>query len=215
MHLADIAATGDLPVAVAADAHVSHEPLLLVCTNGKRDACCAEVGRAILSGLSVDGIAAVESSHIGGHRFAGVTLLLPWGYVHQADDAAAAAAIFDAARNGRLAMTGLRGRTGLAAPAQVAELSVRQRHGVFELDAEFDINVVDVPPMQEAAKHSPDSVSVASDTGGDASTDSAHGVRIRVGPVDVVVQVEQVCGPMRPESCGGEARASQWWRICP
>ncbi|NDB18074.1 MAG: hypothetical protein EB027_02185 [Actinobacteria bacterium] len=84
-----------------------------------------------------------------------------------------------------------------------------------EEDAEFDINVVDVPPMQEAAKHSPDSVSVASDTGGDASTDSAHGVRIRVGPVDVVVQVEQVCGPMRPESCGGEARASQWWRICP
>src|SRR4029077_12254138 len=56
------------------------EPLVLVCTHGRHDACCAERGRpraAAMSALRRDAV--WECSHLGGDRFAGNVLVLPEG----------------------------------------------------------------------------------------------------------------------------------------
>ena len=47
-------------------------PIFLVCTNGKRDACCALRGRALMTSLADrHAESAWECTHLGGHRFAG------------------------------------------------------------------------------------------------------------------------------------------------
>ena len=76
-------AAGSLP----AIGSVTREPLLLVCTHGKRDRCCAVNGRALLTSLldaaSPDQRERIwECSHVGGHRFSPVTVSLPSGAVH-------------------------------------------------------------------------------------------------------------------------------------
>jgi hypothetical protein len=54
-------------------------PLFAVCTNGRRDRCCAIVGRGVAVGLHAEfGDRVVEISHLGGHRYAGTMLVLPW-----------------------------------------------------------------------------------------------------------------------------------------
>ena len=56
-------------------------PLWLVCTNGRRDRCCAEVGRPIAAALAARWPEATwETTHLGGHRFSGTLLALPSGH---------------------------------------------------------------------------------------------------------------------------------------
>ena len=55
-------------------------PLFLVCTNGKRDKCCAKFGRPVYEALQESqGDTVWQSSHIGGHRYAPTVLFLPHG----------------------------------------------------------------------------------------------------------------------------------------
>lgn len=115
-----------------------HPPVLAVCTNGKRDACCAMRGRPLAAavaaqaqraGLSPDQV--WEVSHLGGHRFSPTAVLLPTGQMLGRLDARAAVSALQATNQGRLAMPGVgyeRGRTHLAASAQVAEIVTRYRH---------------------------------------------------------------------------------------
>ncbi len=57
------------------------EGLWLVCTNGRRDRCCAEVGRPITAALASRWPEETwETTHLGGHRFAGTLLALPSGH---------------------------------------------------------------------------------------------------------------------------------------
>lgn len=87
--------------------------VLLVCTNSRRDACCALRGRPAVAELSATRPGRVwESSHLGGHRFAPTVLSLPDGFVFGGPGAT------------RLDLASCRGRTALAAPAQAAELAV-------------------------------------------------------------------------------------------
>ncbi len=55
---------------------VMPDPLLLICTHGTRDACCARLGVPLLHHPS-EGRTRLEVSHLGGHRFAPVLLALP------------------------------------------------------------------------------------------------------------------------------------------
>lgn len=115
----------------------STDPVLFVCTNGKRDVCCAVQGRSLVSALAADGelAAAVwESSHQGGHRFAPVAILLPHGYSYGRLTAAAATEVVQAARRGELSVTGLRGRTSLPRTAQAAEVIIRRSYDVRGID---------------------------------------------------------------------------------
>ena len=66
------------------------DPIFLVCTNGKRDACCALRGRALMTALAADHAERIwECTHLGGHRFAGNLVCLPDGIIYgrvSADD---------------------------------------------------------------------------------------------------------------------------------
>jgi hypothetical protein len=130
---------GELP----ALGRISREPALFICTNGRRDTCCALKGRSLVSGLLTSGAGEAdqthiwESSHQGGHRFAPVAVLLPYGYVYGRLTPATATEVIGAAERGELALSGLRGRSSLPRTAQAAELIVRRSyslHGAEDLD---------------------------------------------------------------------------------
>ncbi|WP_069163662.1 sucrase ferredoxin [Nocardia altamirensis] len=105
-----------------------HDPLVLVCAHGKRDQCCALLGRPIAAELATKYPGQVwESSHTGGHRFAPALVLLPSGFTYGRLDSAAAVAMVEAARRGEVALTGLRGRSCHRPIEQVAEVAVREQ----------------------------------------------------------------------------------------
>jgi hypothetical protein len=114
------------------------DPLLLVCTNSKRDVCCALEGRPVADSLAADpaySSRVLEVSHLGGHRFAATALLLPTGHAFGRLDPASARAVLDAAAVGDLArLEHHRGRTSLPQPAQSAETAVRAAVGITALD---------------------------------------------------------------------------------
>ena len=105
----------------------SDRPAALVCTHGGRDSCCAVFGRPVLTALNGRSDLDVwECSHLGGHRFAGNLLMLPSGLLYGRVDAGTAAGLADAELAGRIVTPLLRGRCGLAAVEQAAEILVRQ-----------------------------------------------------------------------------------------
>jgi hypothetical protein len=55
--------------------------LWLVCTNGARDRCCAEIGRPVTAALAARWPEGTwETTHLGGHRFSGTLMALPSGH---------------------------------------------------------------------------------------------------------------------------------------
>lgn len=106
---------------------------VLVCTHGRRDACCGSTGEAMRERLSgrleapdVDGATRVwRVSHTGGHRFAPTVLTFPDGYAwaHLDDGTAAALALRSVEPSALLGHC--RGSAALArGPAQVADVAV-------------------------------------------------------------------------------------------
>ncbi|MGO1053478.1 sucrase ferredoxin [Crossiella sp. CA198] len=112
------------------------EPLLLVCTNGRRDRCCTQLGRPIAEELDRGFRPAVwECSHLGGHRFAPTGLVLPTGYSYGRLDLATAQAALLGARKGQVEIVGLRGRSTWSRRGQAAELAVREVSAELDPDA--------------------------------------------------------------------------------
>lgn len=121
-------------------------PVLLVCTNGKRDRCCAELGRPIVAEMATlhpDDV--WECTHTGGHRFAPTGLVLPTGYTYGRLDLTSAQELMVEARLGRVYTGGCRGRSTWSKEGQVAELAVR------ELTGERDPDALTVRPSPDAA----------------------------------------------------------------
>ncbi len=115
-------------------------PLLMVCTNGRRDVCCALRGRPVAAALAaVHGEAVWECTHLGGHRFAPTAVLLPTGYAYGGLDVAAGARLLSRAD---VVTDGCRGRSTWPPAGQVAELAVRARVGDPDPDA-LDVVAVD------------------------------------------------------------------------
>lgn len=105
-------------------------PLLLVCTNGRRDACCALRGRPAAAALAAAHPEAVwECTHTSGHRFAPTGVLLPTGYHYGRLDAAFGAHLLRRAAEGHVVVERCRGRSPYRPADQVAELAVRERTG--------------------------------------------------------------------------------------
>jgi hypothetical protein len=91
-------------------------PLLIVCTNGKRDQCCAIEGisliRSIRSTLRPDLQDQVwEGTHLGGHRFAPTALYLPGNLTLGRLSSSAAIGLLE---RGEIASSFIRGRTHLS-----------------------------------------------------------------------------------------------------
>lgn len=106
------------------------EPLFGVCTHGRHDACCAELGRPVAAALSAAHPEHTwEISHIGGDRFAANVLVLPDGLYYGRVGPENAAALGTRHRAGHLDLALLRGRSRFPFPVQVAEVAVRRETG--------------------------------------------------------------------------------------
>ncbi|WP_371499634.1 sucrase ferredoxin [Kitasatospora sp. NBC_00374] len=102
------------------------DPIALVCTNGRRDQCCAVLGRPLAAELASAGHAEVwEVTHLGGHRFSPTMLVLPFGYAYGRLSGAAAKEVLTATANGHTVPEWSRGRSCWERPGQAAEQAVR------------------------------------------------------------------------------------------
>ncbi len=117
------------------------EPILLVCTNGRRDVCCAVRGRPVALEAAAGNPGRVwEASHTGGHRFAPTGVLLPHGATLARLDAELCTELLERAATDQLPEGVLgprhdRGRSALTAPEQAAESHVRHEAGITDLGA--------------------------------------------------------------------------------
>jgi hypothetical protein len=121
-------------------------PLYLVCTNGRRDVCCGRAGRELVRGLAPElGDRLLETTHVGGHRFAPNLVCLPHGLVYGRLDLASARRAIRAYERGCVELDHLRGRSALTPEAQAADYFARRATGRLALDddpaAELDIRV--------------------------------------------------------------------------
>ena len=100
--------------------------LLLVCTNGSRDRCCAKFGMPLYRTLSEQAPELVwRSSHLGGHRFAPVMAWLPYGVYYGRVPLEACSRILADIEAGELTLEYFRGRSTFPKPAQIAESLLR------------------------------------------------------------------------------------------
>jgi hypothetical protein len=111
------------------------ESVHLVCTNGRHDPCCADLGRPVARALEEAGVPEVwESSHVGGDRFAANVVCLPSGaYFGRVEPESAAALIADHGR-GVLWLDHYRGRSSAPPLLQSAEIFARRHLDERRLD---------------------------------------------------------------------------------
>ncbi len=137
--LADVA---DATEGIAANAEPgvgwsrADQAVFLVCTNGRHDQCCANLGRPLVRELRQSSWAEQvwESSHVGGDRFAANVVALPQGLYFGRVDPSVAPTLLGALDHGRLDLERFRGRTSLSFAQQAVEHFVR---------LEFDVDGID------------------------------------------------------------------------
>lgn len=165
-----------------------HDPIVLVCTHAKRDACCAERGVSVaraVAGLEPD--ATWETSHTGGHRFAASVILLPSGAVYGFMDEVTTLEALHAARDRRVALDRFRGRSAQARHVQAAEVWVRHEYGLTGLpDVLIEETVVE---------------------------DDVALVRLRTPDEMMTIRVRRHDLDPRVKSCGGEAKPTESWQV--
>ena len=142
-------ATTPLPGAVSSapgwERHDDH--VVLVCTNGKHDSCCATFGRPVVRALrtSPSAESVWECSHIGGDRFAGNVVLLPEGVYFGRCTPESAEAMVDRYRAGQLDLDHYRGRSTLSYMHQAAEYFTRRELGLSARDAVVSVRRLGEP----------------------------------------------------------------------
>ena len=114
----------------------SVDPVVLVCTHGRRDVCCARLGRplAVLLDAQLPG-RVWETTHVGGDRFAPNVVALPDGSYHGGIAVSEVPALAEALMAGRVLPARLRGRAGLPTAAQAADVFLREHLGETSLQA--------------------------------------------------------------------------------
>jgi hypothetical protein len=180
------------------------DPMLLVCTHGRRDRCCAVDGRALARAVLETAQADVwECTHLGGHRFAPTALVLPTGYVYGRLDATGAVAAAKAAAVGEVETAQCRGRSTWSAAGQVAELAVRAATGLRDADA---LHVEpDVPGRTGAAPGNGDRGPAGPAVAEEPSRGERPVVVARDGRRWQVTVRAAACPGNRPVSCGAAA----------
>ena len=146
------------------------QPLYLVCTNGRHDQCCANLGRPVARALHAqrDGLV-WESSHFGGDRFAGNVVCLPHGLYFGRLAPEDAGRVVEAYEQGVVELAHYRGRAGEPFAAQAAEHFLRARERLLGVD---DLVVT-------AHRPQPDGVV---DVGFDGPGGRSYTVRVQVMP---------------------------------
>lgn len=148
-------AWGDLPtddhllnvLAGTAPSTPSTDPVYLICTHGRHDACCAIRGRPAAAALSAAYPTRTwECSHIGGDRFAANLVFLPHSlfYGHATDTRAIELATeYD---KGLVVPDLLRGSGAVPAPAQAAQHFARQAGLSRSVDALTPLEIHELSP---------------------------------------------------------------------
>ncbi|MFD5571773.1 sucrase ferredoxin [Streptomyces cadmiisoli] len=161
------------------------DPLALVCTNGKRDRCCALLGRPLAAELAASGVSGIwEVTHLGGHRFSPTVLVLPYGYAYGRVEAHTVKEILHGVTEGRIVVEGCRGSSAWERPGQAAELAVRAAAGELAADALSVVRTENAVRTDGAAARWEVTV---------AHTDGRHWR---------VVVAQGASLPPRPETCG-------------
>jgi hypothetical protein len=116
----------ELPEIVAPQA--SDDSLLLVCTNGQRDLCCAKFGLPLFEALRIEyGSRVWQTTHIGGHRYAPNLLCLPSGIVYGFVDPAIGVDLVAGHDIGQIQFDKIRGRSCYPPLLQAAEYFLWQQ----------------------------------------------------------------------------------------
>lgn len=113
-----------------------HGPMLLVCTHGSREVCCARYGRPVALALAADlGPMVWETTHVGGDEYAANLVLLPHGVYFGRLSPEQAVRVAERALAGDLDLDAYRGVAGRAEASQNAEWHLRRTLDETRLDA--------------------------------------------------------------------------------
>jgi hypothetical protein len=120
----------EIVTALGAPGELGHRPVVLVCTHGQHDPCCAVRGRPVAGALSEHWPESVwECAHVGGDRFAANVVVVPDGVYYGGLDAESSVTTVHEHLAGRIHAEHLRGYTTLLPPQQAAVAAVLSRFG--------------------------------------------------------------------------------------
>lgn len=109
--------------------------LYLVCTNGKRDKCCAKFGLPLYRELAAQaGEAVWQCSHIGGHMYAPTFVSLPEGHCFGHVQPGEGAIILTSLLQDKLFLHRYRGRACYPEIVQAADYFLRHRQQRFHVE---------------------------------------------------------------------------------
>lgn len=111
-------------------------PLLVVCTHGKRDRCCAKNGRPLYDAFrrETESGWVWQSTHVGGDRFAGNVVVFPQGLYYGRVEPGDTGGLLAANAAGRIDLGRYRGRAAYPFQVQAAEQAIREAEGLLGID---------------------------------------------------------------------------------
>jgi hypothetical protein len=122
---------------------------IVVCTDSRRDACCARYGfstyKALVEIADKSRFHIVQATHIGGCRFAASLLVLPQRQRYGRMTAGQTPAFLEALTRGQIFLPAYKGRTDKPEPHQVAELAAlrwAEDNKLTERDVAMDITAL-------------------------------------------------------------------------
>lgn len=173
-------------------------PRMLICTNGRRDRCCAEKGRSLLDDLrplptdDQEMGRVWECTHLGGHRFAPTGLVIPQGFVL---GRLTTATVIGVLADDILDLDRLRGRSDLGPAEQVADWVFRIEMQTKSMDVRPDITLV------HDSTH--------------ADKNARRTMEVRHAGVTRQISVHRVELPAIPASCDGDPQPAAVWQLTP
>ena len=127
----------------------STEPIYLVCTHGRHDACCAIRGRPAAAALSAAFPDQTwECSHVGGDRFAANLVFLPHSLFYGHVPATQAATLAGQYNKGSIVPAYFRGSAAVSPPVQAAQHFAREAGLSLSVDALHPLAVHQLAPAQ-------------------------------------------------------------------
>ena len=129
----------DLEALVSGEPHYEeqrrHQPLFVVCTNGRRDPCCARYGPPVyLKGLEEAGDEVWQTTHVGGHRFAANLVCFPHALYYGRMRPGEVENVLRSYRQGEIDLSHYRGRACYPEVVQAADYLLRQETGRMGID---------------------------------------------------------------------------------
>jgi hypothetical protein len=111
--------------------------VVLVCTHGVRDVCCAREGAPVFKALEAHGVQNLwQTTHLGGHRFAATLVVLPAGLQFGRVTASEVPDLVSELAEGRVyRLDRFRGCTALPREAQVIDAHLRKSKALRPISA--------------------------------------------------------------------------------